>query len=213
MVIEFAFPSVVIPAGEVAAYFQIFEVLSDEGVEYSITGNSAVILLVQSGTMAISGDVAGVHRATDDAPSASPVAGETILSVGDAAALAFMSGETFQLRNAGEEKLIFLQAVVSNLNLGANPMLQGVDEYEYTMMPGATTLETDSTVTVRLTRATLAPDESRSPTEGGWQLAIGDPARITRSPMDGTVRNVSAEPHEVYILTADFTPAMATPSA
>jgi hypothetical protein len=31
--------------------------------------------------------------------------------------------------------------------------------------------------------------------------------------MDGTVRNVSAEPHEVYILTADFTPAVATPTS
>lgn len=209
--LEFAFPSVVVPAGEVAAWMQFFEVLPHEGGEYTITGTSAVILVVRAGTMAISGELAGVHRATDAAPAASPVAGETILGPGDAAALAFTSDQVFPIRNVGDDKLYVVEAAVSNLNLTANKDMLGLDMAEYTMQPGATTLPADSTVTVRLTRATLAPDESRAPAAEGWQLAIGDPARMTRSPMDGTVRNVSDEPHEVYILTAEFAPAAATP--
>ena len=213
-VVEFAFPDLLFPAGTLAADLASYRV--DPGVEAEYPGYpadpSAAILWVQSGALALTGDVVAVQRGPGAAPDASPIAGETLLAAGDALALRLGEGHAFTIRNTGAEPLVFVEALVT---AGALPIDLGIrrsyDFIDGTRQPRATTLDADATATLRLTRATLAPDEARAPAGDGWQVAAGDATRMTRSPIDGTVRNVSAEPLEVYILTAELTPVAATP--
>jgi hypothetical protein len=99
---------------------------------------------------------------------------------------------------------------------GPRPLYGYPKEYQildYTNLPDAATLPSPATVTMQLTQAVLAPEETLTPAEGDWQLALADwrsGANVSRQNRGG-VKNWSQAPVSVPVMTAEFQLAVATP--
>jgi len=212
--IEVAFPAAPFAAGPISAGLTRYTL--DAGAAgaypgYPVAVAVAAVLLVQSGTMGLSGDLVAVHRSAETAP-ASPAAGEALLGPGDAVALEVGPDRAYALRNAGADPLVFVEAWVFGGDRWPRgefgPAMHGGEAFSITRV---TDLASAGAVTVRLTRATLAPDETRTPPDGGWQIVLGKTTDLVRGGEDGTAHNISPDAQEVVILTARFETAGATP--
>jgi hypothetical protein len=215
LIVEAAFPGLALPAGDAHASLAFITVVPGDGGDYPAVsiGATASILLVWSGTMAIAGDSVSVHRAAGTSPAAvaaSAATGETLLGPGDAAVFVLGPNRSYAVRNPGAEPLVVVEAWIVS---GPFPYVNPQPEFahgNYRISPRVATLPADATVTMRLTRATLVPEATRSPAEGSWQVAVAElPGLSQRS--HGEVGNGTQEPLEIVVLTAEFDPVAATP--
>jgi hypothetical protein len=212
---DLAFPGVVFPAGPVSAMACRHALAPGATADYvnglAVTGATASAFAVLAGSLALTGESPTVLRAAGAVPGASPVAGEALLGPGDAAAFALAADRApFApvVRNAGAATLVFVEAwVVSGRAFHIHPLFPvGEDVYDYQSYAGVDTLPSDATATLRLSRTTLAPGERRAPGDAGWQIALGDSEKLTRSPTDGAATNLTDRPLEIVVVTAVFAP-------
>jgi hypothetical protein len=215
---EVTFPAPVLPAGRVYAWSNLYAV--DSGVSaaypgFKIDSPVAALVWVQSGTMAIEGEPVAVHRASAGAPETSAAPGELVLGAGDAVGLELGPGRSYMLRSVGTERLVFAEFWMVG---GPRPLYgypQAYQILDYTNLPDAVTLTSPATVTMQLTQAVLAPEETLAPAEGDWQLALADwrsGATVSRQ-NHGGMKNWSQTPVSVVAMTAEFQEAAATPTS
>jgi len=211
------FPAPVLPAGRVYAWSNLYAV--DSGVSaaypgFKIDSPVAALVWVQSGTMAIEGEPVTVHRASEGTSLLTSAPGELLLAAGDAVGLQLGPSRSYTLRSVGPERLVFAEFWMVG---GPRPQYGYPKEYQildYTNLPDAVTLASPATVTMQLTQAALAPEETLTPAEGDWQLALADwrsGATVSRQNRGG-VKNWSQAPVSVVAMTAEFQEAAATPT-
>jgi hypothetical protein len=209
----------VLPAGPVYAWSTLYTV--EPGVTaaypgFEIESPAAALLWVQSGTMAIDGQHVAVHRASTGALDASPAPGQLLLGAGDAVGLELGPGHSYQLRDVGSEPLVFAEFWIVG---GPRPMYGYPPEYlilSYYSHPDTVTLSSPATVTMRLTQAVLAPDETLAPADGTWQLALADTrsgSSTSREVPSGAVKNTTRAPVSVVAMTREFQETAATPTS
>lgn len=214
-VLEIAVPGVVLPAGIVNTWSTLNQL--DPGVTrdyppFDAVSPTVAVIWVQSGTMALVGEPLAVHRAVDGAtPGATPAADELHLGPGDAAVLDLGPGRFYPMHTVGPEPLVFLGSLVM---VGKTPMPQfpsGWEFLDHHTLLGVAELPTSSTVTIRLSRATLNQGETLAQPEGQWHNVVQTSSVVTSVP--GPIRNIGGATTTVLVTTATFTPEAATPMA
>ena len=213
---EVTFPAPLLPAGRVYAWSTLYTFKPGGSAAYpgfEITSPVAALVWVQSGTMAITGQPVAVHRASAGAPDASSAPGELLLGAGDAVGLELGPGHSYQLRNVGPEPLLFAEFWLVG---GPRPQYTyppGYVHLDYHNHPDAATLTSPATVTMRLTQAVLAPDETLAPPENSWQLALTERSSglLREQNPNGAMTNTTQAPVTVLSMTAAFQETAATP--
>jgi hypothetical protein len=211
---EVTFPAPLLPAGRVYAWSTLYTFKPGVSASYpgfEIESRVAALVWVQSGTMAIDGEPIAVHRTSAEAPAASPAPGELLLGAGDAVGLELGPGHSYQLRNVGPEPLLFAEFWLVG---GPRPQYTyppGYVHLDYHNHPDAATLTSPATVTMQLTQAVLAPDETLAPPENSWQLALTErPSGLLREQdPNGAMKNTTQAPVSVVAMTAEFQESVA----
>ncbi len=211
------FPAPVLPAGRVYAWSTLYTFKPGVSTAYpgfAIEDPVAAVVWVQSGTMAIDGEPVAVHRASEGTSLLTSAPGELLLGAGDAVGLELGPGHSYQLRNAGPEPLVFAEFWLIG---GPRPHYTyppGYVHLDYHNHPDAAILTSPATVTMQLTQAVLAPDETLAPPENSWQLVlIEHPSGLLREQdPSGVVKNTTQAPVTVVAMTAEFQEAAATPT-
>ena len=212
-----AFPAPMLPAGPVYAWSNLYAVepgISAAYPEFDIESPVAALVWVQSGTMEFSGEPIAVHRASAGAPGDLLTPGQPLLGAGDAVGLELGPGRSYELRGLGPERLVFAEFWIVG---GPRPQYGYAPVYEifaYTNRTNAATLTAPATVTMRLTRAVLLPEETLAPAEESWQLALADwrSGATTSRQNRGAMKNWSQAPVTVVAMTAEFQEGAATPT-
>lgn len=198
----------VLPAGPIYLWSTMYAIEPGVSTEYpgfAIESPVAAVVWVQSGMLSIEGELGAAHIETRPSTNASPAADSMLLGPGDAIALELGPDHTYQLRNAGEDTLVFAEFWLVGGPRPSYPFPPGYLILDFYHDPSAVNLPSASTATMHLSRMPLAPGETLPVPDGGWQMALTEnPASISRSWPGGAPTNFGVDPITIVVMTADF---------